>query len=141
MDVDKKKRILVVDDEVEICRLLQDVLEKAGYDVVVAHRGDAAIALAQSRHPQLILMDVLMPGGLDGVQTYHRLKGRSSTREIPVIFVTAVEAGGTISEQKLPLGERCTVIGKPFRFEQLLQAITRLLQPPPNPPQTAVGAP
>ena len=132
--MNEPKRILVVDDEPEVCSLLQEVLEKEGYDVVVAHRGDAAIALAQSRHPDLILMDVLMPGGLDGVQTYHRLKGRSSTREIPVIFVTAAEAGGTISEQKLPLGERCTVIGKPFRFEQLLQAIVRMLQPPPPTP-------
>ena len=134
MDAHDTKRILVVDDEPEVCSLLQEVLEKEGYDVVVAHRGDAAIALAQSRHPDLILMDVLMPGGLDGVQTYHRLKGRASTREIPVIFVTAAEAGGTVSEQKLPLGERCTVIGKPFRFEQLLQAIVRLLQSPPRAP-------
>ncbi len=132
------KRILVVDDEEEVCRLLQDLLQGAGYEVIVAHRGDAAISLAQSRHPDLILMDVLMPGGLDGVQTYHRLKGKTSTRRIPVVFVTAVEAGGIVREQQLPLGEECAVIGKPFRVEQLFHEIERLLAivPAPQTPST-----
>ena len=124
-----QQRILVVDDEIEVCAMLQELLEQAGYQVIVAHRGDAAIALAQSRHPDLILLDVMMPGGLDGVQTYHRLKGKNSTRRIPVIFVTAAKPGGTVSEQQLPLGERCTVIGKPFRIGQLFQAVRQMLPP------------
>ena len=123
----ERRRILAVDDEVEVCHMLQELLEQKGYEVITAHRGDAAIALAQSRHPDLILLDVLMPGGIDGVQTYHRLKGKSSTRNIPVIFVTAVEPAGSVRNEKLPLGEQCAVIGKPFRFEQLFQTIERLL--------------
>jgi len=122
-----RKRILVVDDEIEVCNFLQEMLEKAGYEVVIAHRGDAAIALAQSRHPHLLLLDVFLPGGLDGVQTYHRLKGKSSTRDIPVIFVTGAEPPGTMSVQQLPLGEKCTVIGKPFSVEALLKEVQRLL--------------
>lgn len=122
-----RQRILVVDDEVEVCNLLRDLLRQAGYDVLMAQRGDAAIALAQSRHPHLIILDVLMPDGLDGVQVYHRLKGKAPTRKIPVIFLTAVEPGGSVSQQKLPLEEHYVVIGKPFEAEELLRRVQQLL--------------
>lgn len=121
------KTVLVVDDEPKTCRLLKEFLGREGYEVVEAHQGDAAISRAQALHPDLILLDVLLPGGLDGVQTYHRLKGKSSTRHIPVIFVTATEPGGSVATQQLPLGERCTVVGKPFQLDILLREIQRLL--------------
>jgi DNA-binding response OmpR family regulator len=132
-----KTRILIVDDEPEVCVLLEDILTATGYEVIQAHRGDTAIALAQSRHPHLIILDVMMPGGLDGVQTYHRLKGKTSTRHIPVIFVTAAEPAGSVREQQLPLGEQCTVIGKPFQIEALNTQIKRLLAvaQAPRPPR------
>ena len=123
-----RKKILVVDDDPKICQLLRDFLMQEGYEVFEAHGGDAAISRAQALHPHLILLDVLLPSGLDGVQTYHRLKGKSSTRHIPVIFVTATEPGGSVTTPQLPLGERCTVVGKPFRLEILLQEIRRLLR-------------
>src|SRR3989338_9813429 len=122
------QKILVVDDEPKTCQLLKEFLEGKGYGVFVAHQGDAAISMAQAVHPNVILLDVLLAGGLDGVQTYHRLKGKSSTRHIPVIFVTATESGGSVTRQQLPLGERCTVVGKPFRLDILLREIHRLLE-------------
>ena len=125
-----RKTILVVDDEPKVCKLLKDFLEQQGYEVVEAHGGDAAISRAQALHPDLILLDVLLPSGLDGVQTYHRLKGKSSTRRIPVIFVTATEPSGSVTRQQLPLGERCAVVGKPFRLDVLLQEIRRLIAEP-----------
>ena len=97
------------------------------YEVFEAHQGDAAIARAPALHPDLILLDVLLPGALDGVQTYHRLKGKSSTRYIPVLFVTATEPGGSVRTQQLPLEEQCGVIGKPFQLDVLLREIQRLL--------------
>src|SRR3989338_3795952 len=121
------QKILVVDDEPKTCQLLKEFLEGKGYGVFVAHQGDAAISRAQAIHPDLILLDVLLAGGLDGVQTYHRLKGKSSTRHIPVIFVTATEPGGSVTRPQLPLGERCAVVGKPFRLDMLLQEIRKLL--------------
>ena len=122
-----RKKILVVDDEPKVCKLLKDFLEEESYDVIEAYKGDAAISKAQAFHPDIILLDVLLPGGLDGLQTYHRLKGKSSTRRIPIIFVTATEPGGSVTRQQLPLGERCAVVGKPFRLGVLLQEIRRLL--------------
>ena len=123
-----RKKILVVDDDLKVCQLLRDFLEQEGYEVFAAHGGDAAIARAQALHPDIILLDVLLSSGLDGVQTYHRLKGKSSTRHIPVIFVTATEPGGSVTTPQLPLGERCTVVGKPFRLEILLREIRRLVR-------------
>ena len=122
------KKILVVDDDPKVCQLLKDFFEQESYEVFEAHGGDAAIARAQALHPDIILLDVLLSSGLDGVQTYHRLKGKSSTRHIPVIFVTATEPGGSVTTPQLPLGERCTVVGKPFRLEILSQEIRRLLR-------------
>ena len=123
-----RKKILVVDDDPKICQLLKSFLEHEGYEVFEAHRADAALSRAQALHPDIILLDVLLSSGSDGVQTYHRLKGKSSTRHLPVIFVTATEPGGSVTTQQLPLGERCTVVGKPFRLEILLQEIRRLLR-------------
>ena len=121
------KKILVVDDEPKVCQLLEAFLAQKGYEVFMVHQGDAAISRAQAVHPDVILLDVLLAGGLDGVQTYHRLKGKSSTRRIPVIFVTATAPGGSVTTQQLPLGEQCAVIGKPFHLDTLLQEIRRLL--------------
>ena len=122
-----RKKILVVDDEPKVCKLLKDFLEEERYDVIEAAQGDAAISKAQAFHPDLILLDVLLPGGLDGLQTYHRLRGKSSTRRIPIIFVTGTEPGGSVTRPQLPLGERCAVVGKPFRLDRLLQEIRNLI--------------
>ena len=122
-----RKKILVVDDDVKMCKLLKDFLEREDYEVFEVHRGDAAISRAQALHPDLILLDVLLPGALDGVQTYHRLRGKSSTRHIPVLFVTGTEPGGSVRTQQLPLGEQCGVVGKPFQLDVLLREIRRLL--------------
>ena len=133
------KKILVVDDEPKVCQLLEEFLAQKGYEVFVAHQGDAAISRAQAVHPNMILLDVLLTGGLDGVQTYHRLKGKSSTRRIPVIFVTATAPGGSVTTQQLPLGEQCAVVGKPFQLGILLQEIRRLLGEAGNAPAGAVS--
>ena len=128
MPPSSRKKILVVDDDPKLCQLLREFLGQEGYEVFEAHGGDAAISKAQALHPDMILLDVLLGSGLDGVQTYHRLKGKSSTQRIPVIFVTATEPGGSLTTPQLPLGERCAVIGKPFRLEILSQEIRRLLK-------------
>ncbi len=84
------EKIMVVDDEKEIRDLLSIYLAEDGYDVIAAASGAEAIDLAQSERPQVILMDVKMPG-IDGVETCKRLKGKERTRSIPVIMVTAYQ--------------------------------------------------
>lgn len=122
-----RKRILIVDDEPKVCQLLRGFLEQQGYEVFQTHQGDSALSQAQALHPDVIILDVLLPGSLDGVQVYHRLKGKSSTRRIPVLFLTATEPWGSVKTQRLPLGEHVAVMGKPFYLEAVLQELQRLL--------------
>jgi two-component system cell cycle response regulator len=83
-------RILVVDDIEANVRLLEAKLSAEYYDVIPAYNGEAALALAASEQPDIILLDVMMPG-LDGFETCRRLKDDAATRHIPVVLVTALD--------------------------------------------------
>ncbi len=83
----ERPRILVVDDQPTNIQTLYQVL-KGDYDVAMATDGSQAIALCQRRPPDLVLLDVVMPG-LDGFEVCRRLKQDQATRDVPVIFVTA----------------------------------------------------
>jgi PAS domain S-box-containing protein len=85
-----KSLILVVDDTPTNLQLMQSILELAEYEVITASNGPSALVLAQSAQPQLILLDVMMPG-MDGYAVCSQLKANAATRHIPVIFVTAVD--------------------------------------------------
>lgn len=81
--------ILVVDDTPTNLEVLFDLLGNSGFRVLVAEDGESAIDKANYAHPDLILLDVLMPG-IDGFETCRRLKANEATREIPIIFLTAL---------------------------------------------------
>ena len=81
--------ILMVDDTPANLGVLAHVLEESGLQVLVAQDGEEAIARARRAHPDLILLDVMMPG-IDGFETCRRLKSLEETRDIPVIFMTAL---------------------------------------------------
>ena len=83
-------RILVVDDEPANVRLLEAKLQSEYFDVCTSEGGKEAIEMAHSEHPDLILLDVMMPG-IDGFETCRRLKSDPVTRHIPVIMVTALD--------------------------------------------------
>src|SRR6266542_2987266 len=82
------KRILICDDDPVILRLLQVNLELEGYDVMSAHHGEEALELASKEVPDLVILDIMMPR-LDGYQTAERLKSQESTKQVPIIFVSA----------------------------------------------------
>src|SRR5689334_22510433 len=84
-----KGTILVVDDNPTNIQVLFDVLSEIGYRVAIAKSGEAALQRVQSYHPDIILLDVMMPG-IDGFETCQRLKADSATCDIPVIFMTAL---------------------------------------------------
>lgn len=85
---DSRPIILVVDDEPLNLQVLRQILQQ-DYQLIFARDGEKAIALATSEQPQLILLDIMMPG-LTGVETCQRLKQNPATQDIPVIFVTAL---------------------------------------------------
>jgi CheY-like chemotaxis protein len=80
--------ILIVEDNERNLKLLRDVLEYAGYDVRAARTAEAAITLAVSEPPDLVLMDLQLPG-IDGMEALRRLRESPRTAHIPVVAVTA----------------------------------------------------
>ncbi|AMO36688.1 HD domain-containing phosphohydrolase [Thauera humireducens] len=86
--LDERPKILVVDDEPTNLQVLRQILQ-GDYRLLFARDGEKALQLAADERPHLILLDVMMPG-LNGLETCHRLKSGTTTRAIPVIFVTAL---------------------------------------------------
>jgi two-component system cell cycle response regulator DivK len=80
--------ILIVEDNDRNLKLLRDVLDYAGYDVRVARTGEDGVTLAASEPPDLVLMDLQLPG-IDGMEALRRLRGSPRTADIPVVAVTA----------------------------------------------------
>jgi CheY-like chemotaxis protein len=81
-------RILVVEDNERNLKLVRDVLQFAGYDVVEARSGEQGVALAKECSPDLVLMDIQLPH-MDGAEALHRLREGPETRTIPVVALTA----------------------------------------------------
>lgn len=112
--------ILVVDDNPTNLKVLFDVLQDCNYKVTIAKNGENALRKAQLTQPDLILLDVLMPG-IDGFETCRRLKANEQTRNIPVIFMTALSE--TVNKVKgLKLGA-IDYITKPFDHDEVLARI------------------
>lgn len=111
--------VLVVDDETVNIKLLRAHLSKRGFAVLEAESGVAALEKAQSK-PDLILLDVMMPG-MDGLQTCERLKQDESTRDIPVIFLSALSET-EVKTRGLEVGG-VDFISKPFDSRELLARV------------------
>jgi two-component system, cell cycle response regulator DivK len=82
------RRILVVEDNPLNLKLVRDVLQFAGYDVIEAQSGEEGLRVAQQDPPDLVLMDLQLPG-IDGTETLRRLREGSLGRDVPVVAVTA----------------------------------------------------
>lgn len=121
-----KKRILVVDDQPTITTVAQGNLERAGlYEVRTVNLGAMAIDVARQFRPDLILLDVMMPG-ITGPEIAEQLREDPELREIKIVFLTSVltkdearAAGGHIGGQ--------TFVAKPFRGDELLKVIEQEL--------------
>ncbi|UFP92782.1 response regulator [Gloeobacter morelensis] len=106
------RRILVIDDEADIREVIQLTLELTrGWEILAAESGHEGIALAASRHPDAILLDVMMPE-MDGVATFARLQAEVATCAIPVVLLTA-KAQSADKRRFAALGV-AGVIAKPF---------------------------
>ncbi|MDQ4142496.1 MAG: response regulator [Actinomycetota bacterium] len=118
------KRVLICDDDPVILRLIQVNLELEGFEVLLAHDGANAIEIATAEHPDLVVLDIMMPR-LDGYQTCERLKAEASTKDIPVVFLSAKAQESDIEKgRKYGVADYLT---KPFDPDDLVEVVQRLL--------------
>lgn len=118
-----QKTIVVVDDEPSIGRVVQFKLEKEGFKVHVATDGIEGLAKIQSEKPDLVLLDIMMPG-MDGFEVCQRMKENPRTAKIPVIVLTARgQAPDRIRGKELGIIDFFT---KPFSPTRLLEKVTEV---------------
>src|SRR5512143_2973866 len=120
----KSASILVVDDDPEIVAMLNTRLTKRGYKVSTAADGNAAIELAKRERPDIVLLDVMMPGK-SGWEVAWMLKQDPVTQGIKIVMVTAI--GEKTNEITAPIYGADAHVDKPFEFEALERVITKLL--------------
>ena len=123
------KRILVIDDDKDLTDTIKFVLEHEGYKVMSSHEGEDGIIKAKEQKPDLILLDIMMPG-MDGTKAISLLKEEPVTSNIPVVFLT-----GLVSEQdegrtsKINVGDiEIMTVAKPFDNEKLLETVKTILE-------------
>ena len=119
------KRILIVDDEEDICQVVQASLEEfGGWQTVLAHAGEDGLSMAQNEPPDAILLDVSMPG-MDGFQVLETLQNNSVTQDIPVILLTSKVLARDLKQfAELNIAG---VITKPFNPLTVWQQVSELL--------------
>jgi CheY-like chemotaxis protein len=118
------KKILVADDEVFMLRLLEMTLKKGGYEVVTCRDGKEAITSAVATLPNLIVLDVMMPG-LDGLGALRQLKENPATKDIPVVVLSA--KGHSLTKVEAEATGALLFLAKPFSPNELLSAAQRIL--------------
>jgi CheY-like chemotaxis protein len=120
-----RKRIVLVDDEKDFCYFMQKTLEASGdFDVQTSNEGMEAIKLIKANRPDLVLLDVMMPG-ISGPDVAAELREYNITKNIPIVFVTAV-----VKEQEIPENENTIggwhYLSKPVKTQDLITLINRL---------------
>ena len=119
-------KVMIVDDDEDIRMVCELAVRRiGGWEVVLAASGDEALALARSEHPDVVLLDVMMPG-IDGPTTLEMLRNQPETEGIPVIFLTA-KAQKQEVDRYMALGAT-GVIGKPFHVLKLADEVRRILE-------------
>jgi two-component system, cell cycle response regulator DivK len=118
------KRILVVEDQEDNRKIIRDLLSASGYQSVEATTGDQGLALAERERPDLILMDIQLPG-MDGYEVTRRIKANPDLAHIPIIAVTSYALSG--DDQKAYASGCNGYVTKPFSPRQLLAKIKEYL--------------
>jgi two-component system cell cycle response regulator DivK len=118
--------ILLVEDNSANMKLSLFLLESADHTVIAATNAETGLALAREKHPDLILMDIQLPG-MDGLEATSRLKADEATRKIPVIALTALAMKG--DEERIRAAGCDGYIAKPLDYKQFLATVKSHLPP------------
>jgi CheY-like chemotaxis protein len=120
------KKILLVDDEKDICQLVKDLFEEEGHKVLTALSGDEALVLLRKQRVDLVLIDYFMPV-MDGRELLEKIRADSTLKDLRCAFLTVASASEILNggAKKLQILE---VISKPFSNELLKSKVKKLLQ-------------
>ena len=119
------KKILIVDDEPLIVRLIATRLKANGYEVFLAYDGLACIQIAQKEFPDLILLDLQLPAG-GGVHTFDNLKASVYTSAIPILFISTIHEK-EVSQLIMEMGADGFIQKNPINLSELLKMIKDLI--------------
>ena len=117
------KTVLVVDDEPVLRVLVREILQDEGYAVIDAVDGRSMLELLNGVQPDLVLMDVMMPG-IDGREAYRMLRSRTDSPDLPVVMMSAA-----VQPSKLD-PSISAFLRKPFDLNELLELVAQLIGPP-----------
>jgi CheY-like chemotaxis protein len=117
--------ILVVEDDDKSRKLVRDLLTVKGYEIIEAETGEEGVRLARERRPSLVLMDIRLPG-IDGIQALGRLRAEVTTREIPVMAMTASVMAG--DRQRVLDAGFDAFQSKPINIRHFVAAVEQLLE-------------
>ena len=116
------KQVLVVDDEPQIRQVIGDILQDEGYGVIFADSGRDMLGMRETKHPDLVLLDLMMPDG-DGSEVLSAMQARPRLRAIPVVIVSNGFNRARLNELNV------LSVTKPFDMECLLQTVTNAIGP------------
>jgi DNA-binding response OmpR family regulator len=120
-----KKKVLIVDDEPNIIVPLQFLMEQNGYDVIVAATGEEAMAALAANRPDLILLDIMLPG-IDGYQVCQTIRANQKWQDVKIIFISAMGREVDIAKGLALTAD--DYITKPFAITDVVEKVNHLLK-------------
>lgn len=123
-----RKTILIVEDRPEIRKLVKMAMRSRPFDLIEADSGEAGLEAVATKHPDLVLLDVMMPGRLDGLRVCRAIKGNPELAAIPVVMVSALAQASDLALAREAGAD--DYLTKPFSVILLMETIDRLLGKP-----------
>lgn len=123
-----RKTILIVEDRPEIRKLVKMAMRSRPFDLIEADSGEAGLEAVATKHPDLVLLDVMMPGRLDGLRVCRAIKGNPELAAIPVVMVSALAQASDLALAREAGAD--DYLAKPFSVILLMETIDRILGEP-----------
>ena len=119
--------VLIVEDNDKNMKLARDVLRAKGYETVEAVTGEEGVKLAKEKKPDLVLMDIQLPG-INGIEAFRQIRADAATRKIPVVALTASVT--PTDRSAITAAGFDAFLGKPINLKEFLETVKRLVEQP-----------